>query len=450
MLIADQPTTDYRQATRQLVALLEEIEALAPFPGRLRRTGLGEAWFSDMLAWLLDVKGSHGLGTAFADRFLVKIATRRNQGHPDEGFAYAHRKGHLRFGRQGIVGTPCTGFRLGNSAVFREFYLANGTGSKTAGSAALCDVVFLDLDARDGLFVAVENKLFTRNRTGQLENYHRLIESRYARATVREYVYLTLTGEAPVDHGPGAGGAGSQAVPQAVPQAVRKAWVRLGWLTDVLEVLDEMPAGSNRELIQLRQVLLWLKTAMVQSSRPEGGEVIGRLLAAMVTAAVECIFAELVRLNEGARGQWQIIREGKNASRLVHSSKPKAPLYVGVMPNLSIALYGPRGRRRPFDKLLIPFGSNPDQIFNLMDFAARDIYQLHFGASYRSYLGKGRRLTAREVPERQAARRLFQAVHRHRHQIQLLGQVARRLGGNQEPGLNLDESPDLAGMPDES
>lgn len=297
MLVADPTSTDIPRATRAMAALLESIHAEAPFPDRLRRVTLSEVWFSDMLAWLLDVRGSHGFGTR------------------------------------------STRFRLGNSAVFREFHLASSVARAKGKGAALCDVVFLDLDARDGLLVAVENKLFTTNSPGQLEAYHQLIEQRYARAAALEYVYLTLDGQAPVDHG----------------------------------------------------------------DLPE-------------------------RLGEGAAGRWRIVREGKGATRLVHSSKPRSPLYVGVMPNLSIALYGRRSRRRPFDKLLIPFGSNPDQVFNLMDHAARDIYPLHFGENYRRYLGPQRRLTAREVPERQAGRKLLAQVHRWRHEIQLLAQVARRSG----------------------
>jgi hypothetical protein len=276
-------------------------------------------------------------------------------------------------------------------------------------------VVLLDLDARDGLLVAVENKLFTTNSPGQLEAYHQLIEQRYARASVLEYVYLTLDGQAPVDHGD-------------LPERVNRSWVRMSWVEDVLAVLEEMTATGNRDVVQLRQVLAWLQVVLDRAGSAEFSEAVNGLFGAMVTVATGCIFAELERLGEGAAGLWRIVREGKGATRLVHSSKPRSPLYVGVMPNLSIALYGRRSRRRPFDKLLIPFGSNPDQVFNLMDHAARDIYPLHFGENYRRYLGPQRRLTAREVPERQAGRKLLAQVHRWRHEIQLLAQVARRSG----------------------
>jgi hypothetical protein len=55
---------------------------------------LNESWFSDTLAWLLDPKGSHGLGKKFADEFIKKIAEiRTNNKYCNEN--YYHRWNYL-------------------------------------------------------------------------------------------------------------------------------------------------------------------------------------------------------------------------------------------------------------------------------------------------------------------------------------------------------------------
>ena len=37
-----------------------------------------ETWFSNQLAWLLDPKGSHGLGVKFLNSFVQKVAQHRS------------------------------------------------------------------------------------------------------------------------------------------------------------------------------------------------------------------------------------------------------------------------------------------------------------------------------------------------------------------------------------
>nr|MEE4267835.1 hypothetical protein [Candidatus Krumholzibacteria bacterium] len=238
--------------------------------------------------------------------------------------------------------------------------------------------------------------------------YFHLIESRYQRAKVLEYVYLTLNGESPA-------------------HACDQNWVCLSWVHDILDILEELPRTGNSDVRQLRQILAWLKVAFSPEDQPSFEHRLHLLFEGMVSAATACIVDELQRLNEGARGKWSVQRQSKNSTRIIHSSKPRTPLYVGIMPNLSIALYNRKRGAQGFDKVLIPFGSNPDQIFNLMDFAARDIYQLHFGENYRLYLGARRRLTSRVVPARAHSRKLFHFVHQHRQEIQLLIPIARRL-----------------------
>ena len=152
-------------------ALLERSAAHLP-PEVVLRTSLNEAWFSDTLAWLLDPSGSHGLGPAFAKRFLTALAWNRRYGSDGE---YAQAATHLAYGKGPHRKGPesktrerqrVASLKLANAAVIREFHLSGDIG-RGAENGRYCDVVLLDLDTSDSLFVAIENKLFTVNHPGQ-------------------------------------------------------------------------------------------------------------------------------------------------------------------------------------------------------------------------------------------------------------------------------------------
>ena len=114
----------------------------------------------------------------------------------------------------------------------------------------------------------------------------------------------------------------------------------------------------------------------------------------MNDGATELLLDELVRLSDGAPGEWRIKRRGKTTTSLVHSSKPSAVLKVTVQSNLAVVLTSALSGRANGDKLLVPFGSNADQVLNLIDIVARDAYALHFGDSASRYLGGARRQSA--------------------------------------------------------
>ncbi|MCF7853778.1 MAG: PD-(D/E)XK nuclease family protein [Candidatus Pacebacteria bacterium] len=118
--------TDHQAAVRDVLSFLREVGEQAQVPRILLRRGLNETWFSDMLSWLLDVNGSHGFGTAFANEFLKRIAQIRTYG-TDGQDDYSHRKKFLKWEKVSTAGTHATHFSLRNSATFREFYLSNFT-----------------------------------------------------------------------------------------------------------------------------------------------------------------------------------------------------------------------------------------------------------------------------------------------------------------------------------
>jgi hypothetical protein len=205
----------------------------------------------------------------------------------------------------------------------------------------------------------------------------------------------------------------------------------MSWVDDVLDILESLIADGRPPdgVAPLLRVLRWLAATCRPSRRDEVAAVAQEVFGVLATAAAECLIDELDRLNEGAPGRWTIVRRGQGRVRIVHSSKPKAHLTIGVLPNLSILLESDRRGRNRYDKLLIPFGSNADQIFNLMDLVARDIYPLHFGENYRRYLGDARRLRAREREVRERVRPFFRFVHERRHELQLLVPLARLKAG---------------------
>ena len=123
-----------------------------------------EAWFSNTLAWLLNPKGSHKLGVSFANEFLKTIARTRTE-TPSE---YMRRSSLLKWGKSGR-GASSTRFSLKNAAVLREFYLAQSIRKRAARGPRYCDIILLDLDTTDSLFVVIENKLFSSNHPYQLE-----------------------------------------------------------------------------------------------------------------------------------------------------------------------------------------------------------------------------------------------------------------------------------------
>ena len=63
--------------------------------------------------------------------------------------------------------------------------------------------------------------------------------------------------------------------------------------------------------------------------------------------------------------------------------------------------------------VIVPFGAQPAQVFNLLDLAARDIYRWHLPASRRGE-ARWRPVNRGEAKVRHAP--LFRFVHRH-HQV---------------------------------
>jgi len=49
-----------------------------------------------------------------------------------------------------------------------------------------------------------------------------------------------------------------------------------------------------------------------------------------------------------------------------------------MLPNLSLTIQGKTRSKNYYEKIFVPFGAYPDQVYHLIYMAARDIYKKHF------------------------------------------------------------------------
>jgi hypothetical protein len=380
---------------------------------------LNEAWFSNTLAWLLNPKGSHKLGVAFANEFLKTIAQIRTDKQSD----YIRRRSLLKWGKGGL-GTLSTHFSLKNATVLREFYLAQSINSRVQKGPKYCDIVFLDLDTSDSLFVAIENKLFTSNHPDQLETYYTLVENNFSRASVREYVYLTLHGIPPINY-------------VNYPVEMTKYWVRLSWSHHILTILNTLKSPrEHKEVIKLRHLLMWLHSL----NQPALGQVIETLRNVLLNAAASCLHEELVRLGDGKPGKWEVRNLNGNSITILHTSRPKSPLFVELLPNLSVTVQSRKKNRPLFEKIIVPYGANVDQTFNLLDIAARDVYHSHFPNTTARYLANKRRLTTTLTSTKKKMKPIFEYVSQNQYELRILLSASQYVWDAQKFALQEIES----------
>ena len=390
------PTVKQPTLIRRVNALLDAAaEGGKPDEITLRHA-LNEGWFSDALAWLLDPRGDHGLGVRFLQEFMKSVA--RERCRPDR--SYARRASHLRWSRAPGRGRHTKGLKLGNATAFREFYVAGTVSNESVGDR-FCDVVVLDLDRSDGIVLVIENKLFGTNSTGQLLEMLALVEEKYSRAPVREYVYLTLYGDPPTSR-------------RKAEQAVLPRWVALSWVDHVLPVLDKLALSPPPRLDELIGLLRWLDR--LERAVNEDPEVTADLVCAILDGGTECLLAELNRLAK--TGSWQRATTGTRRLNIVHTSAPSRRVSLELFADCSIAIQSRKRKRAQCDKLLLPFGAPARQVYNLMHITARDLYWIHFGKpkAFIKQLGHRKTLHDEEV----AFKPLLDLVWRRRFELQAL------------------------------
>ena len=388
----------FKEVTKQINSFLRENNTSFKFADLTFSRSLNETWFSDTLAWLLNPKGSHKLGDSFITEFLKVIARERKDKK------YNHKKTMLIWGKTREKGRSALTFSLRNAAVVREFYLAKSMGSKNDRAQRYCDVAVIDLDSKDGLFLVVENKLFYTNHPHQLKDYYNIVEKKFYKAKVREYVYLTLLGDEPYPH-------------TRDDKKYYKNWVNISWINDILEIINKIPADkANPEIKRIQIILQWMHNLNKENIKHS----VEDLRVLLVQATAKCLVEELERLGEGKVGNWQIKKDDKKSITIHHTSVPSRKLYVELLPNLSITVQSRKKGKSLFDKIIVPFGANTDQIYNLIDIVAGDIYRYVFTESVDRYRANKKRQTVTVSDLRKTYKPLFDFIEKSRFSLTIL------------------------------
>ena len=391
---------------------IDNVGADIKIPDIMFRRSLNETWFSDTLAWLFDPKSGDSLGVKFLEQFIEIIARKRS----NSDLCYKQKISRLKFGKSG-TGRTVTGdnrFSFKNAAVCREFYLSKKIGKKSIWKdigTQYCDVVVLDLDSSDGIFLTVENKLFTTNHPNQLENYYHTIEEKYKRIKTREYVYLTVLGEAP------------QKFDDSDTNILKSEWVCISWVSDILPILEDLKPENKAEVEdvkRVRQLLSWLKK--ITQTDAQIKQNLEKFVGFLVDSTALCLVEELSRLT--GKGEWS--QKENIKSSITHSSYPTKVLRIQMLPNLFLTVHGQKKSKQHYEKVLIPFGAFPDQVFHLIDISARDICYNHFIKPEEYFSGK-RKQTVTISETKQNLKPLLEFVFEKKYQIQVLMSLTKKI-----------------------
>jgi hypothetical protein len=406
-------TMEIENSILSLRKYIDDVESDIKIPDIMFRRSLNETWFSDTLAWLFDPKSGDSLGVKFLEKFIEIIAKKRSS----LALGYKQKKSHLKFGKSGI-GRTVTGvkrFSFKNAAVCREFYLSKKVrnNSEWDGSGPkYCDVVVLDLDSSDGIFLAVENKLFTTNHPNQLESYYYIIEDKYSRVKTREYVYLTILGERPQTN-----------FHESDKKVLETEWVCISWVDDILPILEDLKPENNAEVEdvrRLRKLLKWLKRITQVDAHTK--EDLENFVQFLVDSTAECLVEELNRLTK--KGHWS--QKTNIKSSVVHSSYPTKILRIQMLPNLFVTVHGQKNSKLNYEKVLIPFGAFPDQVFHLIDISARDVCYNHFTEPL-SYMSGNRKQTVTVSDTKQKFKPVLDFLFEKKYQLQVLIYFSKKI-----------------------
>lgn len=411
------------QPMRDFFAELNQDEDKLPSDIRMRR-GLSERWLSDALAWLLDVKGSHELGVRFANSFLSRIAKLRS-GVEIEGrtlpplppVPYRRLSSMLKSGSSGRGVNPSK-FGLRNAAVFREFSMIRKSKNCPVEGAMAADVVMFDLDLSDSLFVVVENKLFGNNSRGQLGSYHVLTEDKYHRASVREYVYLTLHGSEPKEY--------DTLIGDKPDKAYLGNWIRMSWTKDILPMLEKLTKGREGEFTDLSELIAFLRWLdKLTNPAAELSKAIDEFGNLIVSAVTDCLWWELYRLDGDSNSYWYTEKDDASRTRRLYYTKlPARPVNVHLWPPSGVALSSKSGKRVRYDRLVLRLGAHHSQMYNLIEVATRDLVRQHF-PDPEDHEGRVRR-SKRRNRFMEAYRPLFKFLNKHHLALPVLLHRASR------------------------
>ncbi len=401
---------EMKNCIKALTKHINNVDKDINIPDIMFRRSLNEAWFSDTLAWLFDPKSGDGLGVNFLNQFIELIAKKRS----NSWRLCKQKSSHLKFGKSG-KGRTVTGssrFSFKNAAVCREFFLSRKIIGKFKGKGTqYCDIVVLDLDSSDGIFLTIENKLFSTNHPNQLENYYHNIEEKYKRVKIREYVYLTILGEPP------------RKSYESDTKILNDEWVCISWVKEILPILEDLKYKNKAEVEdvhRVRQLLQWLKK--ITDTDDNTKKTIDQFVGFLVDYAAKTLVEELNRLTE--KGNWS--QKENIQSSIIHSSYPTKVLRVQMLPNLFLTIHGQKKSKQNYEKVLIPFGASPAQVFHLIDISARDICYNHF-TKPKNYISGNKKQTVTISKTKHSLKPILEFMFKKKYQLQVLISMTKRI-----------------------
>jgi hypothetical protein len=122
-------------------------------------------------------------------------------------------------------------------------------------------------------------------------------------------------------------------------------------------------------------------------------------------------------------GSWTRSTKGQKLTTITHSTVRKRKLKVRLLVGCSIAIQSKRKGRPQSDKLLLPFGAPPRQVFNLVHITARDLYWIHFDTP-KAYLRKTHRRRSLDAVEEEF-KPVLNLIWKRRFELQALMGVMR-------------------------
>lgn len=377
---------------------------------------LNETWFSDMLAWLLNPKASHGYNTIFAQELLSTIAKVRKNGKDK----YAHCNHFLKTGKK-------TG--LNNSTVIREFFLSGELGKKPKDKrgARYCDIVVLDLDYKDSFMLVIENKLFSANHPFQLQEYQYAVDQKYSEIKTRDYVYLTINGADPRKYEKKREDRfGDKKHPETT---LYKNWVCISWVDHILPIIKKLnedikkkqnkKGESIHEIAILEKILGLFKKLKDEAKLNQYVENFRKIL---IDAFADCLLEKLNEFNDKENSKWELHDE-KKSKILIYTKYPKRKLEIHMLPNFTITIQSKFKTKNPLcEKIIIPFGVNPDQALHLISYAAKDIYSYHFNNPV-GFIKKGKHVVCKNEQlsdKAQICRKIFEFAYKNVCELKVL------------------------------
>ena len=253
--------------------------------------------------------------------------------------------------------------------------------------------------------MVIENKLFSSNHPEQLQEYYDLVENKYGRAKIREYAYLTLNGIPPIKYSKDNSDLKSY-----------RNWINVSWNHDILKIILKLKdKTTQKEVQQLQSILEWLNKLQNNSIT----SLVEQIRTLFLNATAQCLLEELQRLGKGMSGEWKEDKTNLNHISILHSSSSTRQLFVELLPNFSITVQSRKSKKALHEKIIIPFGIHPNQLFNLIDIAARDVYHLHFDNGPKRYLSGKRRRSVRSE-KKQSLTSVFNFAYQHQYELKII------------------------------